>query len=231
MYRFFIKLVNHLFLFSLLLFLTSCSSHHSVSVENGINSLSGFHKVSPGETLYSIAWNYGKDYHELAKMNAISPPYKIKAGQKLRLFSVHKKISHTFSKPINISKKDTNQIWLWPLKGKVINYFHSKNGLNKGIDIIGKPRAIIKAAAKGKVVYSGNGLKGYGQLIIIKHQNNLLSAYGNNKKLFVREDDMVFAGQKIAEIGYSGKKTTLLHFEIRKNGKPMNPLLYLTMNK
>ena len=99
--------------------------------------------------------------------------------------------------------------------------------MKQGIDIAGKAGAPVKAAADGTVVYSGNGLIGYGELIIVKHNASFLSAYGHNQKRLVQEGDKVKAGQTIAEMGSSGASRDELHFEIRRNGKPSNPIDYL----
>lgn len=117
--------------------------------------------------------------------------------------------------------------WGWPTVGKVVAEF-SANGVGKtGINIQGKTGQSVVAAASGKVVYSGNGLKGYGELIIIKHSDELLSAYAYNRKRLVKEGSWAKKGQRIAELGGAGKDLSVLHFEIRKKGKPVNPLKYL----
>ncbi len=113
----------------------------------------------------------------------------------------------------------------WPTKGKVLKTF-SKTG-NKGIDIAGEMGQDVNAAEAGKVVYSGQGLMGYGQLLIIKHNNVYLSAYANNSQLLVAEGYSVEKGQLIAKVGLAGSNKTSLHFEIRKDGKPVNPLNFL----
>jgi lipoprotein NlpD len=117
--------------------------------------------------------------------------------------------------------------WQWPVQGPLLASFHSNGGLNKGIDIGGKLGEPVLAAAAGNVVYSGSGLRGYGNLIIVKHNEKYLSAYAHNNALYVKEGDVVKAGQKIAEMGSSGTDRTKLHFEIRYDGKPVNPLKYL----
>jgi len=116
--------------------------------------------------------------------------------------------------------------WYWPVKGSLRNRFDPSNG-KKGLDIEGKMGQPILAAAGGTVVYSGNGLIGYGNLVIIKHDDNFLSAYGHNRRLLVKEGNAVKQGQKIAEMGDSGKQGVILHFEIRRDGKPVDPLRYL----
>ncbi len=117
--------------------------------------------------------------------------------------------------------------WRWPADGQVIGGYVAGDPMRQGIDIAGKAGAPVKAAADGTVVYSGNGLIGYGELIIVKHSPGVLSAYGHNQKRLVQEGDKVRAGQTIAEMGSSGASRDELHFEIRKNGKPSNPLDYL----
>jgi len=117
--------------------------------------------------------------------------------------------------------------WRWPADGTLVGAFVSGDQTKQGIDISGKSGDPVRAAADGSVVYSGNGLVGYGELIIIKHNASYLSAYGHNRKRMVKEGDRVKAGQVIAEMGSSSASRDSLHFEIRKNGKPANPLDYL----
>ena len=117
--------------------------------------------------------------------------------------------------------------WRWPSDGKVVGTYVSGEPTKQGIDIVGKSGDPVRAAADGEVVYSGNGLIGYGELIIVKHNANFLSAYGHNRSRLVKEGDKVKAGQTIAEMGASASSRDELHFEIRKNGKPVNPLEYL----
>ena len=132
----------------------------------------------------------------------------------------HKSVPHT-------ARTSSTIEWYWPVEGNVIKMYSAQARGKKGIDIAGKPGQPIKAASAGKVVYSGSGLIGYGQLIIIKHNKKYLSAYAHNQKLFVREGDHVKLGQKIAELGSTGADRPKLHFEIRRNGEPVDPLQYL----
>lgn len=118
--------------------------------------------------------------------------------------------------------------WLWPAQGKLLATFSSNQGLNKGIDIEGKLGDSVYAASAGKVVYAGSGLRGYGKLIIVKHSDKYLSAYAHSRQLLVREGDQVKSGEKIAEMGSTGTDTVKLHFEIRYDGKPVDPLRFLT---
>lgn len=117
--------------------------------------------------------------------------------------------------------------WLWPTHGRIISHYSSTDPLRKGIDLEGKSGDPVVAAQSGSVVYAGSGLAGYGELVIIKHNEQFLSAYGHNSKLLVQEGDSVKAGQKIAEVGSSGTDSDKLHFEIRLDGKPVDPLQYL----
>jgi len=118
-----------------------------------------------------------------------------------------------------------NLAWTWPAQGKVIKGFGQSG--NKGLDIAGELGQPVYCAGAGRVVYSGSGLLGYGKLIIVKHNKNYLSAYAHNDKLLVREGDKVAGGQRIAQMGSTGVKQVKLHFEIRQDGKPVNPLRYL----
>lgn len=207
-----------------------------------------YHVVNRGETLYSIAWNYGKNFKHLASINGIKHPYTIYPGQKIRLKSTRKKgvskpkkpnknkvveRSKPKAKKTPIVRHSNNQRsvgkirWQWPTRGKVIGSFSSNARFNKGIDIAGKLGEPVYSAAKGRVVFAGSGLRGYGKLVIIHHDDKYLSAYAHNNKLLVKENQVIKAGQKIAEIGSTGTNRPKLHFEIRKDGKPVDPLRYL----
>jgi len=125
---------------------------------------------------------------------------------------------------IDTQKNNSGISWGWPANGQIISRFSEKS---KGVGISGQLKQAVLASASGKVVYSGNGLRGYGNLIIIKHNDNYLSAYGHNSKNFVLEGDSVAKGQKIAEMGNNDGGVVKLHFEIREKGKPVDPLGYL----
>ncbi|SDR92260.1 lipoprotein NlpD [Halopseudomonas xinjiangensis] len=131
------------------------------------------------------------------------------------------KTAGTISVPAKVSR------WDWPTDGPLISRFQSGTSLNKGIDIAGTLGQPIKAAADGAVVYAGRGLIGYGDMIIVKHDDTFLSAYAHNSKLMVSEGDQVKRGQVIAEMGSSGTDRVKLHFEIRQRGKPVDPLGHL----
>jgi lipoprotein NlpD len=233
--------------------LGGCASFVSVDQKFGKAPISkGVHLVQKSETLFALAWRYGWDYKALASANSIKAPYTIFPGQKLSI--VHKDIHKadvvkntpktltkpkwptttkgpsaykTRPSPPKAVNKGHALAWRWPSKGKVIANFSSKSPVNKGIDITGRIGESVMAAAAGSVVYAGSGLLGYGNLVIIKHNQQFLSAYAHNKKLLVKEGQKVKAGQVIAEIGSSGTDKVKLHFEIRRQGKPVNPNKYL----
>ncbi len=195
--------------------------------------------VKAGDTLYSIAWEAGLDYRELARWNGIPPPYRIKPGQQLRLQPIPVK-KPVPDKPATVTRPgstDNTAVvrepetsgpvrWIWPTNGPILRTYSEKAG-NKGLDIGGQTGQEVRAAAAGRVVYQGSGLRGYGELIIIKHNESFLSAYAHNEKAFVREGDQVRRGQKIAAMGASGTDRVKLHFEIRQRGTPVDPLQYL----
>lgn len=204
-----------------------------------------YHIVSSGETLFSIAWRYETDAKTLASINGIRSVDRIYIGQKISLDGGRDPVSKTYSwvkpkKTTQLSVSSTskpkndksapsfslNWRWDWPVKGKISRKFNSLK-LFKGIDIQSYPGAPVTVAAPGLVIYAGSGLRGYGNLIIIKHSANFLSAYAHNKKIFAKEGQFVEVGQKISEIGGDLAQPKRLYFEIRKNGKPVDPLKYL----
>ncbi len=128
------------------------------------------------------------------------------------------------SKPVTAGSQGK---WLWPASGTLVSRFSSNTSLKKGIDIAGQLGQSIVATADGSVVYAGSGLRGYGELVIIKHNDTFISAYGHNRRLLVNEGQTVKAGQKIAEMGSTGTDQVKVHFEIRRQGKPVDPLQYL----
>lgn len=129
--------------------------------------------------------------------------------------------------PVGGSTALSSAGWGWPSKGALIGRFSSNGSLNKGIDIAGDLGQPVLAASNGSVVYAGSGLRGYGELVIIKHSDTYVSAYGHNRRLLVQEGQQVKAGQIIAEMGSTGTDRVKLHFEIRRQGKPVDPLQYL----
>ncbi len=250
------------------------------------------HAVLKGDTLYSIAFYYGLDYHELAELNEIKDPRLIQIGQVLKLFpavlgktpatldapaplvikdqpkvvkyvyneaalaqidevqnpgkikppvskvetatSTHKPVSVVPPKSDPVARDNAPMVnteedalqWSMPTSGKVITQFSEADN-RKGIDISGKLGQSVVASAPGKVVYSGSGLRGYGKLIIIKHNKTYLSAYAHNDKVLVKEGQTVKRGEKIAEMGKTDAEQVKLHFEVRRLGKPVDPAKYL----
>lgn len=211
--------------------LTGCADSHVYApvLDASIETLPkhGTYRVRHDDTLYSIAWRFGLDYRYLAKINHINPPYHIEPSQLLYLRSgkTQKHLNKRVSRPLHSEREPTASVsqWLWPATGPIVRGFSE---LNKGLNIGGHLGAPIYATAPGKVVYSGNGLRAYGNLIIIKHNSLFLSAYAYNNRVLVKEGDWVSGGQKIAEMG-SNARHAILHFEIRRSGKPVNPLSYL----
>lgn len=219
-----------------------------------------YHVVVKGDTLYSIAWRYGHDHRDLADWNGIVNKHVIFPGQliylKARPIQVlsqkygsvvstkknknkqskapktpAKTTKQTSYKPTKKSKKVSSGSvkWQWPTKGELVKLKTPTS--KKGVDIAGRVGQSIKAAAAGDVVYSGSGLLGYGNLIIIKHNDTFLSAYAHNEKIYANEGDKVRAGEKIATMGIDNKGSPILHFEIRMDGSPVNPLQHLPSNK
>lgn len=192
-----------------------------------------YYTIKKGDTLYSIGFRSGHGYRRLASWNKISPPYRVYPGQKLKLFSAstqkknqNKYKSRKKTSVIAINNKNISKLyWQWPVQGKIVKSFYATG--NKGIDIAGYIGKKIRAVESGIVVYSGNGLVGYGNLLIIKHNYLYLSAYAHNRRLHVKEGDKVKKGQLIAEMGARSDAKPILHFEIRKNGNSVNPVNYL----
>lgn len=134
-------------------------------------------------------------------------------------------------KEVTPAEDDERVEWNWPTAGKVIASFNEASSSGKGLDIGGKSGQPVLAAGPGKVVYSGSGLRGYGKLVIIKHNKTYLSAYAHNRQILVKEGQSVTRGQKIAEMGDSDADQVKLHFEIRRFGKPVDPIKYLPSDK
>ena len=238
----------HWFVFFLIITLAGCSTTQNYApvrpYQRDLVNSDKYYIVKQGDTLYSIGFRSGHGYKRLSDWNKIPPPYILKVGRKIKLFeykqrprsekrsrgkkTVSTKVrssSQKTSTNSNNNKKVLKLHWQWPIQGKVLKTFSQTGG--KGIDIDGKLGQKVRSAASGKIVYSGSGLKGYGNLLIIKHNYLYLSAYANNRRLLVKEGQHVKKGQVIAEVGRVGGKQTSLHFEIRKNGNPVNPVKYL----
>ena len=235
----------------LALALNACSSDTArAPVLNGWylpSAKKSYYRVKTGDTLYSIAWMFGLDYRSLADRNGLRYPYKLVRGQKILMSNVpvgaYQSTNTTRSKQskqVGVKKASLRQPvshfktthsaprhWVWPARGKVIKPFSIGLRGNAGIDISGHYAEPVRAAARGIVVYSGTGIRGYGNLIIIKHSESFLSAYAYNRAILVRLGQKVKSGQRIAKMGRNNLGQAVLHFEIRRNGKPVNPLMYL----
>ena len=215
----------------------------------------GFYRVKRGDTLIRIALDNGQSYRDIAAWNNITDPNLIEVDQVLRVkpppstarvvtkpiepikpadskASADKKVAtkKVEEKEVAAAEPKADAVdppikLSWPAKGKVVEEFNEAK--NKGIDIAGKVGEPIQAAADGKVVYAGNSLRGYGNLVIVKHDNTYLTAYAHNRTLLVKEGETVRKGQRIAEMGDSDANMVKLHFEVRMNGKPVNPMQYL----
>jgi len=204
-------------------------------------SASNYYIVQENDTIYSIAFAFGLDYRALVEANHLEKPHTVRPGQKIVMTYQPEKggstpISYSTSKarvasgnPV-LSPADApplTEAWLWPAKGRLIGRY-SSNALGlHGISISGEFGEPIRASASGTVVYSGDGVRGYGNLIIIKHNRTYLSAYAFNERNLVVTGDEVRAGQVIAKMGQNDAGRTLLYFEIRQNGVPVDPLQYL----
>ena len=193
------------------------------------------HIVQPGETLYSIAWRHRVNHHELARWNGLSDPDVIFVGQRLRLrpgaaataSSSPQPAARPRPRPLPALRQVPPPRWLWPTKGPLLRVFGASDGLVNGIGIGGEAGQEVGAAAAGRVVYAGSGLQAYGQLVIINHNDSFLSAYGYNERLLVSQGQDVRAGQAIATMGLGPERRPQLHFEIRQNGTPVDPLRHL----
>lgn len=194
-----------------------------------INGISKPYRIMPGQKLRLSGVAARLSYAEKkARQKAPkSTPRPVKTPPPVK---PKERVIKQTSAPVAVktqSVKSSPLVWSWPVKGSVISAFQSGKGLNKGIDIGAKLGESVLAAADGEVVYAGSGLRGYGKLIIIKHQNSYLSAYAHNSQLLAKEGDVVKRGQKIAEVGSSGTQSVKLHFEVRHDGVPKDPLQFL----
>ncbi len=196
------------------------------------------HVVRSGETLSTIAFRYGKDHRDLARWNRLGDGSLIYPGQVIRLTppasgTVAARPARRAPAPKRVvppPSNDPSPKWVWPTRGRIVAEFNGGEGSGTGLAIAGKSGQAVRAAAAGRVVYSGGGLIGYGQLIIVKHNDTYLSAYGHNASLLVREGETIRQGQRIATMGEGPGLEPRLHFEIRRNGKPVNPRQFLPAN-
>ncbi|MFT6590670.1 MAG: lipoprotein NlpD [Rhodoferax sp.] len=212
----------------------------------------GYYSVKPGDTLIRIGLEQGQSSRDIARWSNLENPNLIEIGQVLRvappvvvastkpvvrpvtqgsitpIVTPQVPAAKTSSAPAPApaaSGSDDDINWMWPTNGAVLAGFDEVK--NKGIDMGGKAGDPVLAAADGRVVYVGAGLRGYGNLIILKHNNTYLTAYAHNQALLIKEDQSVRRGQKIAEMGSSDADRVKLHFEVRRQGKPVDPARYL----
>jgi lipoprotein NlpD len=203
----------------------------------------GHYTVQKGDTLTRIALDNGQSWRDLMRWNNLPNPDLIEIGQVLRVVppSASVEASGVVVQPLGnaaetkpsasapaqapATANDEGLGFVWPANGSLISGFSEAK--NKGLDIAGQAGDPVLAAADGQVVYAGSGLRGYGNLIILKHNNTFLTAYAHNQALLVKEDQKVRKGQKIAEMGKTDADRVKLHFEIRRQGKPVDPAKYL----
>lgn len=219
---------------SILPLLSACDSGQMAPVEElkpqyAMNHRATSYLVKPGDTLYAIAFLYDQNVNQLAKFNHLSYPYYLKSGQSIQLL----KSNNAYVETSIVEKYKPkwyrrNQFgWIWPTKGRLAPRNYNNPIELKGITIIGHPHEKVLASANGVVAYAGNGLPGYGNLILIKHPNDFLTAYAFNSTLLVREGQNVRAGEQIASMGQLDSGQWGLHFEIRNKGHAVNPLQFL----
>jgi lipoprotein NlpD len=216
----------------------------------------GYYSVKPGDTLIRIGLETGQSWKDIARWNNLENANLIEVGQVLRVVPPEAPATAVSSRPVvatviapgstgsaskpttatpsstskpapavAASGADDDLGFIWPASGALLAGFDEAR--NKGYDISGKAGDPVMAAADGRVVYAGAGLRGYGNLIILKHNNTFLTAYAHNQTLLVKEDQSVRKGQKIAEMGSTDADRVKLHFEIRRQGKPVDPSRYL----
>ena len=218
-----------------------------------------YYTVKKGDTLHAISFQTGIAPQKIAQMNGIKPPYRIYVGDRLAMKpgitpqlaqrprrakskpssrpSQPRPVARTAprgeaqlaSKPLPSTPLPSKvAAWQWPARGKLIQTFEPKKS-HYGIEIQGNRASPVVATAPGQVVYAGNGIKGYGELVIVKHTSSYVSAYAYNDRILVKEGDKVKAGQQLAHMGSTGTRGVKLHFEIRRDGEPVNPLGYLPL--
>ena len=214
--------------------LSGCAGNSSEGSYSG-----SVYTVKRGDTLSRISRMTGTSVRDLARMNGISPPYTIEVGQKLKVSgasssSAKKSTTSKTAKVVPSSAVPQSswppvgqRCWRWPASGKVVMKYSTSEGGNKGIDIAGSRGQPVYAAGAGKVVYVGNQLRGYGNLVMIKHNEDYITAYAHNDKLLVNNGQSVKIGQQIATMGSSDADSVRLHFQIRYRATAIDPLRYL----
>jgi len=198
----------------------------------------GQHVVRKGETLYSISRSYGVDVTSLVRANGLRKPYTISVGKKLTIptsggrqsLPTRTASNTSNSAPLSAPPPRQGTVFMWPVKGRIIStYGPKKGGLhNDGINIAVDRGASVAAADAGVVAYAGNGLKGFGNLILVRHAEGWMTAYAHNDRILVKKGDQVRRGQALAKAGSTGGvKRAQVHFEVRKGRRAVDPLKYL----
>nr|WP_232507597.1 peptidoglycan DD-metalloendopeptidase family protein [Neisseria weixii] len=198
--------------------LTACASNQTKPVPEG------YYRVQAGDTLYRIAKRYGQNVQTLAAWNNLPNSSKIEVGQVLRV-----RRNAAANPSASRSVMPVNRLQLqWPADNGSNSIIQRYNGVtNKGIDISGYRGQTVKAAAAGQVIYVGEGVRGYGKLILISHNTSTITAYAHNDNILVQKDQNVSAGQPIGNMGSTDSGQVKLHFEVRINGKAVDPMTHL----
>lgn len=212
---------------------------YAIATRYGINfrQLAQWNKISPPYTIYPSQTLHLRATAATQAKSPTQPVKQKKAPAQVSAQSASKKVATPSSSARKVAQSPSRTTakpspapairWIWPTEGRVVMKFDASDPTKNGIEIEGKARQDIRAAAAGEVVYSGSGLVGYGNLVIVKHNELFLTAYGYNAELLVKEGDRVKSGSVIAKMGQGLNRRPLLHFEVRREGKPVNPLLYL----
>lgn len=208
----------------------------------------GYYTVKPGDTVMQIGRNTNQNWRDIVKWNNLESANQIEVGQVLRVVPLDSNGAATkppvvvapaapavvtpLPPPVQPSPPAASAVtpeddipWMWPSSGSLISGYDDIK--SKGLKIAGKLGDPVYASADGRVVYAGSGLRGYGNLVILKHNETYLTAYAHNQTLLVKEDQTVRKGQRIADMGSSDAERVMLHFEVRRNGKPVDPAKYL----
>ena len=185
------------------------------------------HVVRAGDTLQMVAWRHGLDTRDLARWNQLENPDLIFVGQRLILMPAGGAQAAVVLPALGPSSTVLTPNWQWPVQGPLVSSYRLGSSGSNGVGIGGEIGEDVRAAAPGRVVYAGDRLLGYGQLVLIEHNDTYLSAYGHNDRLVVTEGDVVEQGEVIANMGMGPGRKPQLHFEIRRNGAPVDPSGYL----
>lgn len=186
----------------------------------------GYYTIQPGDTVFRISRESGQSVSDIVRWNGIENSNLIEVGQVVRVVPPGAAVAlPAVPIPADTPVGDMAMNWIWPAQGTLIAGFSEIK--NKGLDIAGKAGDTVMASADGRVVYAGAGLRGYGNLVILKHNDTFMTAYAHNRILLVKEDQAVKRGQKIAEMGSTDADRVKLHFEIRRQSKPVDPAKYL----